>query len=127
MDYFHRPATSTTPSINLNHLTGEFELKGRSLPDHAFEFYSEVFSWVDDYCRVPLKSTLLKISLDFVNTSSSKCLVELCRKLGTCVDEHHEVKVEWYYEENDDEMREMGEDLAEILEISLVVKKMIGG
>ena len=39
MKKFYSKATIETPEISFDHLTGEFEITGRSFPDQAFAFY----------------------------------------------------------------------------------------
>ena len=81
MKKFSKKATSETPEISFDHLTGEFKILGRSLPDQAFTFYDSLFLWVDEYIKVPLKNTRLVIKIDYINSNSLKCMLEIVKKL----------------------------------------------
>lgn len=124
MEKFSKKATSETPEISFDHLTGEFKILGRSLPDQAFTFYDSLFLWVDEYIKVPLKNTRLVIKIDYINSSSLKCMLEIVKKLEVCVNKNHRVSVEWYYEKGDEEIKETGEDFGEISGIPVNVQEM---
>ncbi len=124
MEKFYRNPTIETPEISFDHLTGEFEISGRSFPEQAFTFYDSLFLWIDEYVKVPLKQTSLVIKLDYINTSSLKCLLEIVKKLEACINKNYKVTVEWYYEKGDEETKETGEDFAEISGIPVNIQEM---
>ena len=70
-------------------------LKGKSIPDNAEEFYSDVLDWFDDYVANPNDETVLKIDLEYFNISSSKRLLFLLYKLNELNDMSNSVKVQW--------------------------------
>jgi len=98
--------------------TGEFEISGRSIPENSIEFYKPIINWLDNYIKEPNQSTLLVIKLEYFNTSSSKCLVEILRRLESLNDQSM-VKVKWCYEEEDEDMQESGEDFKEIIKVPI--------
>ena len=124
MKKFYSKATIETPEISFDHLTGEFEITVRSFPDQAFAFYDSLFLWVDEYVMVPLKNTRLVIKIDYINTSSLKCLLEIVKKLEACINKNHKVSVEWYYGKGDEEIKETGEDFGEISGIPVSVQEI---
>jgi len=64
-----------------------------------------------------LSSTRLHIRLEYFNTSSSKCLLELFKRIEVLSRKKINVKVLWYYETADEDMKELGEDFKEIIEV----------
>lgn len=111
-------ATPKTPRLHLNKETGEFEISGRSIPENSIEFYKPVINWLDNYINDPNERTLLVIRLEYFNTSSSKCLVEILRRLER-LNDSHQVEVKWCYEEEDEDMLESGEDFKEIIKLPI--------
>jgi hypothetical protein len=125
MEAIHIEMTPKTPEVKLNAASGTLELRGRSIPENSIEFYSPVFEWIDKYCRKPQTNTTLHIQLEYFNTSSSKCLLDILKKLqnlsqlGTSA-----VKVVWHYEEDDEDMLEAGEDYQAIIRIPFEMSKI---
>jgi hypothetical protein len=118
MDDFFLEATPKTPRLFFSRETGEFEISGRSIPENSIEFYKPVINWLDQYITDPHNHTLLVIKLEYFNTSSSKCLVEILRRMESLKDQSI-VKVKWCYEEEDEDMQESGEDFKEIIKVPI--------
>ena len=92
-----------------------FLISGRSIPENSIEFYKPLLDWLDKYVNNPLESTIFEIKLEYFNTSSSKCLVEIFRKLEKIHDNGKQVSIEWYFDEEDEEYwEESGEDFKEM-------------
>jgi hypothetical protein len=118
MDDFYLEATPKTPKLYFSRETGEFEISGRSIPENSIEFYKPIINWLDNYVEEPNHRTLLVIKLEYFNTSSSKCLVEILRRLES-LDDQSIVRVKWCYEEEDEDMQESGEDFKEIIKVPI--------
>lgn len=109
--------TPKTPTVNFDEATGLLELRGRSIPENSIEFFKPLIDWVDRYGRSPQTRTSLHVQLEYFNTSSSKCILDLFKKLETVRAAGNEVTVLWHYEEDDEDMLEAGEDYAGIINI----------
>jgi hypothetical protein len=106
-----------TPHVLFDPATGNLELKGRSIPENSIDFYKPLIDWVDRYGRAPQAKTTLHVQLEYFNTSSSKCILDLFKKLETIRAAGNEVVVLWHYEEDDEDMLEAGEDYAGIINV----------
>ena len=107
-----------TPLINFDGVTGNFEIKGKSIPDNSSKFYEPLLAWLDNYVQNPAPKTNLKIQLDYLNTDSTKCMIDLFRKLEQILKNGKgEIIINWLYEEQDDSMLEVGEDYKSIIKI----------
>jgi len=109
--------SSKTPHVSFDAATGLLELKGRSIPENSIDFYKPLIDWLDRYGRQPLPSTQLSVQLEYFNTSSSKCILDLFKKLEGIRAGGNEVLVLWHYEEDDEDMLEAGEDYAGIINV----------
>jgi hypothetical protein len=119
MQSMYLDRTNRTPKITLDPRENIFEIKGRSIPENSVDFYKPVMDWMDEYRKQPNSKTRFVVRLEYYNTSSSKCLVEIMRKLEMIYLDGNQVEMEWYYEEQDEDMRESGEDFKEILKIPI--------
>ncbi|MCD4745173.1 MAG: DUF1987 domain-containing protein [Bacteroidales bacterium] len=110
--------TKQTPEINFNAQSGVLEIKGRSIPENSFEFYTPVLSWIDQYIKKPNENTIIKVYLEYFNTSSSKFILEIFKKLQKIQNiDNKNILIEWYYDKNDEEMMETGKDYKDVTEL----------
>ena len=70
-----------TPKISFDDGSGALEIEGRSIPENSTEFYKPVFEWLDAYIDAPSANTEFAFKLEYFNTSSSKCILDVLRKL----------------------------------------------
>jgi len=109
--------TTKTPTIKLDPQTGTIEIKGRSIPENSIEFYRPIVEWLEEYAKSPQKKTTVNIQLEYFNTSSSKCILDIFKKLESIKKARNEVVINWYYEEDDEDMLEAGEDYESIIRV----------
>ena len=113
-----------TPSLLFDADNGTLEIKGKSIPENSVEFYRPVYEWLDNYAQQPNKKTNVIIRLEYFNTSSSKCLLDIFRKLETLhVSRKSEVSIAWLYETDDEDMMEAGDDYKTLVKIPFVIEK----
>ena len=107
-----------TPYINFDAASGNFELRGKSIPENSVIFYKPMMEWLETYILNPASKTSLNIQLDYFNTSSSKCIVDLFKKLEFIIkNAKGEATINWLYNEEDEDMQEAGEDYQSIIKI----------
>jgi len=106
-----------TPTVIFDAGEGIIEIKGRSIPENSIEFYKPLVDWLEEYKKDPLPLTKVNIQLEYFNTSSSKCILDVFKKLEAIHKAKHDVEVNWYYEEDDEDMLEAGEDYESIIRI----------
>ena len=108
------------PAILCDADKGMIEIKGRSIiEDPLMEIYKDIFDWLELYKENYQTETIVDIHLEYFNTSSSKCLLDIFKILQTLhlENDNANVAINWYYEENDDDMLEAGEDYQEMVKI----------
>lgn len=105
------------PEVIFNQEIGVFSITGKSLPEDVKEFYTPLIKWVEKYAESPNLETVLKIKMDYFNTASSKMLLEIFEKFKDMLDAGHKVSIDWYYQEDDEDMQDAGEDYADIVEV----------
>ncbi len=114
-----------TPHIYFVYDTGKLELKGKSIPENSVEFYKPVYDWLDNYAAAPKPQTEIIVGLEYFNTSSSKCLLDIFRKLENINKAgQSNVKVIWLYEEEDEDMMEAGDDYKTIVKLPFEIRKI---
>lgn len=109
--------TAKTPSVRFDAEKGILEIKGRSIPENSIEFYKPLVDWLDSYKGNALGRTEVNVQLEYFNTSSSKCILDVFKKLENIHKSKAEVVVNWFYEEDDEDMLEAGEDYESIIHV----------
>lgn len=117
MDPILLDGTPKTPNINFDPEQGSLLLKGRSIPENSIEFYKPLVDWLENYSASPRAKTTIEIQLEYFNTSSSKCLLDLLKKAEGMWQNGNEIVINWYYEEDDEDMLEAGEDYQSIIDV----------
>ena len=106
-----------TPTIKFDPKSGDLLLKGRSIPENSIEFYKPLVDVLDAYNASPQSTTKVDIQLEYFNTSSSKCILDVFKKLEAINSGNSEVTINWFYEEDDEDMLEAGEDYQAIISV----------
>jgi len=110
-----------TPTIKFDGSNGSFSIEGRSIPENSLDFYKPVMEWLDTYIVEPSDETVFTVKLEYFNTSSSKCILDVFKKLETIFKRGNKVSIKWHYEEDDEDMLEAGEDYQSIIKIPFVM------
>ncbi|MFT4659822.1 MAG: hypothetical protein ACI8XB_000072 [Patiriisocius sp.] len=116
--------TPKTPEVKFVAADGKLEIKGRSIPENSIEFYSDLLVWIEEYANAPKEQTEIDMKLEYFNTSSSKCILDVFKKLEVINKAGKNVVVNWFYEENDEDMLEAGEDYDAIIDLPFQMKVM---
>lgn len=90
--------TPKTPQIDLNHLTGELILTGRSIPENAAVLYNQILNWVNEYAKHPRLTTNLRLNLEYFNTSSSIWLGKIVKSLCSINNTRNTLFIHLYFD-----------------------------
>lgn len=101
--------TSKSPEIKLSVDDSYALFEGRSIRSDSFTFYEPVINWFENYAGNSLK---IDFKFEHINTSTNKSLLHILMALDKKVIEGKlTVSVSWYYDEDDEDMLETGEEL----------------
>ncbi len=109
--------TRVTPLINFDPDEGILEIKGRSSPENSIQFYQTLMDALDAYATQGQNALTANIAFEYFNTSSSKCLFDVFKKLSRISDNGKDLTINWFYEEDDEDMMEAGEDYSDLLDL----------
>jgi hypothetical protein len=113
--------TTKIPSVSFDYENGKLELKGRSIPENSVEFFQPLNDWIKKYGADPQPFTTFDVKLEYFNTSSSKCILDLFKTLESINGKGTEVNVNWYFESDDEDMEEAGEDYQEVITLDFKI------
>ena len=127
-------STNITPEVNLSPQENVFIIRGISSPEDVRSLYYPVIEWVKEYVDSLLeikdvsftKDSPLRFKTDlmYFNSSSAKFLYDIFLELKRLVPSGIPFIVEWYYDEEDLDLKEAGADIAMLvgLEFTYIAK-----
>jgi hypothetical protein len=103
--------TPTTPEVAFKVEDGIFEIKGVSIPEDTEDFYNPLLYHIEEFLTKhnPTKVTLA-LKLIYVNTSTSGMIGKIIKLLENTASLEQEIIVQWFYETEDEDMKDLGED-----------------
>ena len=110
-------ATNDTPKVLLDAENGIFEISGRSLPEDVVSFYQPVLDWLEEYSHAPNEETEFVFKYVYFNTATSKLIQDILSKLEVIHEAGHPVNILWFYEQDDEDMLDVGEEFKEIVDM----------
>lgn len=114
--------TKMTPTIELDIQQSIFSIKGTSRPENTKAFYQPVFDWFETYFKNQAATVEFEICLNYFNTSTSKILLDLLEYFEEKAAD--QVKIIWIYENGDEEMKEAGEELLDLVDLTFELKEV---
>jgi hypothetical protein len=117
MEAFTIEGSYDCPAITLDKENNLFEISGRSLPEDVVTFYEPVIDWLNEYMKDPNPETIFDFKFIYFNTASSKVILDILTLFEEMIENDHQVKVRWYFNEYDEDMQEAGEEYAEMVEV----------
>ena len=124
MESFIQAGTISLPSIIFN-TSGELKITGRSIPEHPVKFYEPISNWLSDFVATNPKDINLLIHLDYLNTHSTECMLVILKKLDTYAkDSGNTVTINWCFDEDDEDMEALGEDLDSLVNIPFAFEEV---
>lgn len=117
MDDIYLSKTFNSPEVEFIASKGELNIEGRSIPEDPGEFFEKLIDWMNDYFLNPVEETVMNIKLEYINSGSSKYMLELLRILKINFKKGRKVLVKWYYEEGDESIEELGQHYEQTMQI----------
>jgi hypothetical protein len=118
MESLHIIGNSLHPEFKFDKAEGIFEISGNSLADNPEEIFKPALNWLKQYLINPNEHTLLCINMDYINVVSAKHFLDILY----LIEKTKNGRVLWMYKINNLEMRESGEEFAEIVNIPFEFK-----
>ncbi len=118
MEKINIEAAERSPKIICDWEKGEMLISGESYPENVTEFYGPVLASLEKFLRENKdKNFACTFELLYFNSSSAKVLMRIFDMFEEISNTNgHKIKVIWKVDEEDDNMRELGEEFAEDIE-----------
>lgn len=126
MKSLYKKATMNSPEISFDLACGEFQIKGQSILTNVQTFYGPLIGWLEECVENPPESLTVKFHLNYYNLASAKRFMFMVYLFSKMKRKGTKLLIEWKFFQDDDFMREFGQDLSDNFEIpfSLVSSKV---
>lgn len=117
MDNVNIAASERTPDVAFDFENNAYALRGESYPEDVSAFFGPIVGQLEEHLT-GLEGATVHFDFEFVyfNSSTAKVLMGLFDKLDEVAGNGNTVKIRWLYEEDDENMQELGEEFGEDLE-----------
>jgi hypothetical protein len=109
--------TSKTPEIDFK--PGLVSISGRSIPEDAVTFFRPVVKWIEKYVASPLKETKVNFRIEYINSGSNRFVFNILKLLNDSHKAGNTIIISWFYEEDDDTIKNLGQDFKTLLEVPI--------
>ena len=118
MEALNIEATEDTPKIYFEPDVDIYQIEGKSLPEHAIDFYQPVFEWAKNFFNSNEVSSkfIINFKLDYFNTASSKQIAKLFRIIEESP-ASEKVTIKWFYDEEDVDMLKAGKRYEKLMKL----------
>jgi len=114
--------TLNSPGVNLNPEANKFDFTGESRPENVRSFYLPILEWLEQFAtevsgkkgNTPLEFTF---NLEYFNSTSAKYILDIFKVLYAINQSGSPLKVFWHYEEDDEDMLEVGMEMSRMSRI----------
>ena len=113
MENLHINKTKYTLAVDFDVKKGILKISGSSYPENALEFFKPIFEYLEQFINENKKRLLLELNIDYLNTSSTKCLLDIFEILESYQTVDGSVQIKWFYQKGDEDIFETGKELAE--------------
>ncbi|MBN1952633.1 MAG: DUF1987 domain-containing protein [Bacteroidales bacterium] len=118
-----KDTTKEYPEIIVRERLKKIEIKGYSRMVNPDEFYEGLLQTLEDYFQEFKRTLILDLRFEYINTSSSKWLLNTLCSLASLAN-NGLIEINWYYEEDDETIRETGEIFQSSLNIPMYLREL---
>ena len=117
MENLFIPAQERSPEVDFKFQENRLALRGEAYPEDAAAFFGPLLKALAAYCKtLPGQELVVEFQMIYFNTSSAKALMNMIQILESAARSGTRVTLRWLFQEDDDVIREFGEDFSTELE-----------
>ncbi len=126
MKSFQLTGTTVSPNVDFNLETRVLEISGYSRPENVRDFYLPLIQWLDELNAIQMNNRSMNISVEpftfkfkfiYFNSSSAKFIYDIVILINGFQKGGFPINIYWYYDADDDELREAGEELSDMANV----------
>lgn len=117
MENIYIDGTNRHPEVQCDAEKGLISIKGKAIPEDAEKFFQPIVDWIVKYTETQPEKTEINFQLEYFNTSSSKWLLLVFKKLEVLQEQNGQTEINWFYD--DEDLLEYMQEIKELLNIDV--------
>ena len=114
MDNLFIAKTNDSPEVDFKFSSNELNISGEAFPEDANKFFYPVLVGLDNYLKsVDNQDVEFNFRLTYFNSASTKMIFSIFQLLNDSACTSNRVVLNWYYDEDDDTIKDFGDDICE--------------
>lgn len=113
MEDLYIKATNDSPEVDFKYTFNQLTISGEAYPEDASRFFYPIIMDLVDFLKINTKPVNFNFKLTYFNSASTKMLFNIFQLLNEHSETHQKVTLNWIYDEEDDTIKDFGEDIAE--------------
>lgn len=106
------PQTASTPRVSLDPDGRTLLIAGESYPENSFTFYAPIIQWARETLASG-EDFRLDVSISYMNSSSTKCMLDLLDLLQEAHEREIPVSITWRYDSDNPRSLDLAEEFRE--------------
>lgn len=106
------PQTTSTPQVSFDPAKSRLLISGESYPENSFEFYAPIYAWIKTYLD-DATGLSLEINVSYMNSSSTKCMLDLLDLFEDAHGRGLQVTIIWLYDRENPRSFDLAEEFQE--------------
>jgi hypothetical protein len=119
---FEVEKTYKTPHLFIDYQSGVIKMSGRCISEYPSEYFKEFINNINEYSKLPKKNTTFDISLEYANTSSIKCILDILKIVENI--NNTSLTINWFYEREDEDILDLGKDFECLISTKMNFKEI---
>lgn len=118
LEAIHILPSGNTPEVILKP-SGKLRITGRAIDESRTKFSEQLMKWIEAYISEPAPKTEMVIALEYLNSFNAIFLSSVLKKLSLVSNHAGKLEVNWYIEEDDDDLLERAEHISAAFNIPI--------
>lgn len=118
-------ATKTSPYVNISVDDCIFEIKGFSFANDTDSFYKRIINYIDNEFSNLGCELNCEFYLTVINSVTFKHILNMMAMFLTYNKNGKNIRVTWYYDTDDDDIKESAEDIRKLFNLPFELKEIM--
>ena len=111
-------STLNSPRVVLDPEADMFEFSGESRPENVRNFYMPILEWLEKFGSEVSGACTFRFNFEYFNSTSAKYILDIFKVLHSIQEAGSDIHVKWHYEEDDEDMYEVGLEMSRMSGLS---------
>ncbi|MBI3510603.1 MAG: DUF1987 domain-containing protein [Bacteroidetes bacterium] len=118
MNDLHIASTIRTAGVDFNAASATLLIRGNSIPENSDGFFQPLHDWVEEFRNTHKGKVKFRVFMTYFNTATIRHIISLMKRLIHYYG--NDLVIEWGYEKGDEEIRDRGQDISEVVKFNFV-------